>query len=190
MAELAGDGSAGWHSHTPASISGVAPHSLPEPRSPALAGSQIPSSRLSLGLGRESGFLRFFTTLLPEHEDKELFISPLRLKLAFLSRSLSPPLLSQVGGAGALLFAVAISELPHSLPPPPLLSPSPSVSQHNTEIFSFASPCYPGISNASLPKYGWDGSPSLHIWAAAASHPCHRLGGHHPSLPPVSAASL
>lgn len=74
--------------------------SLPKPCSPALAGVQIPSSLHSLGLGKESGFLRFLTTLLPEHKDKELFISALLLNMAFLSQSWSPPLLAQVSGAG------------------------------------------------------------------------------------------
>lgn len=61
--------------------------SLPKPCSPALAGAQIPSTLHSLGLGKESGFLRFLTTLLPEHKDKELFISALLLNTAFLSQS-------------------------------------------------------------------------------------------------------
>lgn len=106
----------------PASSSVPAPDSLPQLCSPALAGVQIPSSLLSLGLGKQSGFLRFLTSLLPEHKDKELFISP--LPSVFLrSAELQMPL-------GITVISRAYAHL-LSLPPCPSHPSSTCVSQHN-----------------------------------------------------------
>lgn len=98
------------------------PESLLKSCSPALAGGQIPHS---LGLGKETGFLRFFTTLLPDHKDKELFISPLPLNMAFLlSQPLSP---SAPPGqrVGVVLSTAISSERAHSLLPRALARPYP-----------------------------------------------------------------
>lgn len=102
-AALAGRRGLQDHTPTPLLASVPVPDPLLKPRSPALAGGQIPHSQ---GLGRE--------TLLPDHKDKELFISPLPSNMAFLlSQPLSP---SAPPGqrAGIVLITTIISELAHS----------------------------------------------------------------------------
>lgn len=80
----------------------------------------------------KSGFLRLLTALLHEHKDKELFLSPLPLNVAFL-----PPLpVSTPALPGQWDWAVArqrvIGKLtPSLLPPRPCLAAPLCVSQHN-----------------------------------------------------------
>lgn len=142
----------------PASSLVPAPDSLPQLCSPALAGVQIPSSLLSLGLGKQSGFLRFLTTLLPEHKDKELFISP--LPSVFLrSAELQMPL-------GITVISRAYAHLPSLLPCPS--HPSSPVSP-NTTCKSSHVPLSVIMEFQAHPlsKYGRDGSARFHTGTAA-----------------------
>lgn len=81
----------------------------------------------------KSGLLRLLAALLPEHEDRGLFISPLRSMLHSFSRSPSPPLRSQVSGTGCCSSpALSASAPPLRFPPTPLLSRYSAASPNTT----------------------------------------------------------
>ena len=126
----------------PASISVLAQDSLPKLCSPALADFQIPSSPHSPSLGKESGFGRFLATLRPKH--KELLISPRPLNMAFflLQPISSSPCPGQWSRGCVSSPSLSASFLTLCFPSMPVLCRYPSyVSQHNLQIFFFASPC-------------------------------------------------
>lgn len=170
--------------------------SLPKPCSPALAGAQIPSTLHSLGLGKESGFLRFLTTLLPEHKDKELFISALLLNTAFLSQSWSPPLLARVSGAGDIAVTTLIHKRAYPLSPPtpvPTAEPcstvtlpvSPSTTCKPSPLplpalLEFQTLLFPNTAGMEAPvsTEGWQ-NPTPVVTLADASLHAHHCQPHH-----------
>lgn len=99
---------------SPASIACLHRIHYPKPCSPALAGAQIPALLHSLGLGKESVFLRFLTTLLPGHKDKELFISALLLNTHSCLRADLLLCLPRSAELGILLITIVICKPTHS----------------------------------------------------------------------------
>lgn len=113
--------------------------------------------------------------------------------MAFLSHSLSPPLLSQVSGAGMLLITIAISELIHSLLPPALTLLSPSTTWKSSHlplpvILEFQTLLFPNMAGMGAPvcTFGQQQNPIPVIASVDTIPRCHRCQRHHCKLWKVS----